>query len=83
MITGGQIRAARAALRWSVQRLADEAQISTQTIKRFEVAEGVPQSRTQTLLQIKSAMEAGGIEFVGTPLDRPGIHIVAIKKKHD
>ena len=43
MITGGQIRAARAALRWSVQRLADEARISTQTIKRFEVADGVPQ----------------------------------------
>ena len=83
MITGGQIRAARAALRWSVQRLADEARISTQTIKRFEVAEGVPQSRTQTLLQIKSALEAGGIEFVGTPLDRPGIRIVATKKKQD
>ena len=83
MITGGQIRAARAALRWSVQRLADEARISTQTIKRFEVVEGVPQSRTQTLLQIKSALEDGGIQFVGTPLDRPGIRIVAPKKKQD
>jgi hypothetical protein len=70
-------------LRWSVQRLAVEARISTQTIKRFETVEGVPQSRTQTLLQIKAALEAGGIQFVGTPLDRPGIRIVATKKKQD
>jgi ribosome-binding protein aMBF1 (putative translation factor) len=77
MITGGQMRAARAALRWSVQELAHKAGVSTQTIKRFEVVEGIPQSRTQTLLNIKSALEAGGIEFVGTSSDRPGILITA------
>jgi ribosome-binding protein aMBF1 (putative translation factor) len=75
MITGGQIRAARAALRWSVQELANKARVSTQTIKRFEIVEGIPQSRTQTLLDVKSALEAGGIEFVGAPNDRPGIRL--------
>jgi ribosome-binding protein aMBF1 (putative translation factor) len=75
MITGDQIRAARAALRWSVQELALKAGVSTQTIKRFEVVEGIPQSRTQTLLDVKSALEAGGIEFIGTPNDRPGIRL--------
>ena len=75
MITGGQIRAARAALRWSVQELAHKAGVSTQTIKRFEVVEGIPQSRTQTLLDVKSALEAGGIEFTGTPEDGPGIRL--------
>jgi ribosome-binding protein aMBF1 (putative translation factor) len=75
MITGGQIRAARAALRWSVQELANKAGVSTQTIKRFEVVEGIPQSRTQTLLDVKSALEAGGIEFIGMSSDRPGIRI--------
>jgi transcriptional regulator with XRE-family HTH domain len=75
MITGGQIRSARAALRWSVQQLADKAGVSIQTIKRFEAVEGVPRSRTQTLLEIKAALEAGGIKFIGTPTDRPGIRL--------
>ena len=73
MITGGQIRSARATLRWSVQQLAEKAGVSIQTIKRFEAAEGVPRSRTQTLLEIKAALETAGIEFIGTPEDGPGI----------
>jgi transcriptional regulator with XRE-family HTH domain len=75
MITGVQIRSARAALRWSVQQLAERAGVGTQTIKRFEVVEGIPQSRTQTLLGIKAALESAGIEFIGTPEDRPGIRL--------
>ncbi len=77
MITGTQIRSARAALRWSVQELADRAGISIQTIKRFEVAEGVPASRYSTLQDIKVALESAGIEFIGSPTDRPGIRIAA------
>lgn len=73
MITGAQIRSARATLRWSVKQLAEKAGVSIQTIKRFEAAEGVPRSRTQTLLEIRAALEAGGIEFIGTPEDGPGI----------
>ena len=53
--------------------MAEKAGVSIQTIKRFEAAEGVPRSRTQTLLEIKAALEAGGIEFIGTPEDGPGI----------
>jgi hypothetical protein len=55
--------------------LADKAGVSIQTIKRFEAAEGIPQSRTQTLLEIKAALEAAGIEFIGTPQDGPGIRL--------
>ena len=77
MITGTQIRSARAALRWSVQELADRAGISIQTIKRFEVVDGVPASRSSTLLDIKSALESAGIEFIGSPTDRPGIRVVS------
>jgi transcriptional regulator with XRE-family HTH domain len=79
MITGMQIRAARAALRWSVKELASIAGVGTQTIKRFEVVEGIPQSRTQTLLEVKAAFEAAGIEFIGTPEDNPGIRLVSPK----
>jgi DNA-binding Xre family transcriptional regulator len=80
MITGTQIRSARAALRWSVQELADRAGISIQTIKRFEVVDGVPASRSSTLLDIRTALESAGIEFIGSPTDRPGIRVVSPKR---
>ncbi len=73
MITGAQLRTARAALRWSVQDLADRSGVSIQTIKRFEASDGVPPSRYSTLLSLKAALEAAGIEFIGSPEDRPGI----------
>jgi ribosome-binding protein aMBF1 (putative translation factor) len=83
MITGTQIRSARAALRWSVQELADRAGISIQTIKRFEVVDGIPASRSATLLEIKAALESAGIEFIGTPSDRPGIRFALPTKSRD
>ena len=73
MITGWQIRAARAAVKWSVQKLADTSGVSIQTIKRLEVVENVPDSRTSTLLAIKAALESAGIEFIGSSHERAGI----------
>jgi len=75
MITGTQIRSARAALRWPAQELADRAGVSVQSVKRFEVKDGVPPSRSSSLLLIKAALEAAGIEFIGSPSDRPGIRL--------
>lgn len=75
LITGHQMRAARGALNWSVQRLADETGLGTATIVRYEQSEGVPRSRKDGVELIKSALETAGIEFVGTPDDGPGIRI--------
>ena len=80
MITGHQIRAARGALNWSVQRLADETSVGTATIVRYEQFEDVPRSRKDSVELIKVALEAAGIEFIGTPDDGPGIRIHAGKK---
>jgi len=77
MITGSQIRGARAALRWTAARLASEAGVGIQTIMRFEARDGVPPSRSSTLMDIRAALEAAGIEFVGTPDDGPGIRLRA------
>lgn len=74
-ITGGQIRATRGALNWSVQELARRTGIGTATIVRYEMVRGVPKSRKGNLETIKSALEAAGIEFIGTPDDAPGIRI--------
>jgi len=75
MITGLQIRASRAALRWSADDLARRAGVGIMTLKRMEACDGIPSSRASTLADVQSALEAAGIEFVGSPNDRPGIRI--------
>ena len=75
MLTGAQIRAARAALGWSTVVLAEKAGVASKTISRFEEVNGVPPSRSSTLLEVKAALEDGGIEFTGSPGSDPGIVI--------
>lgn len=73
MITGSQIRSARAAIGWSAEVLAERAGISLRTILRVEQSEGVPPGRAATLAEIQNALEAAGVEFIGSPDDGPGI----------
>jgi DNA-binding Xre family transcriptional regulator len=73
LITSDQIRAARALLRWSSQDLATNSGIGSATIKRLEVMNGVPSVHTKTLMAIKDALEAAGIEFLGTPHQGAGV----------
>ena len=73
MITSGQIRAARALLRWSSTQLSERCGIGTATIKRLEVMEGVPSGQVRTILAIKETLETAGIAFVGTPTENPGV----------
>lgn len=74
-LTAQQIKAARGALGWSVQDLADRTGVGTATISRYELAVAVPKSRKDNLEKIRLAFEAAGIEFIGSPDDRPGIRI--------
>ena len=73
MLTGVQIRSARAALGWSANRLAELSGVSLRTLMRLEQSHGVPPSRASTLLEIQRTFEAAGIEFIGTPDDGPGL----------
>ena len=75
MLTGLQLRCGRFALRWSVQDLADRSRVSTSTIKRIEMEDGTPNSTAANLAALETALEAAGIEFIGTPDDGPGIRI--------
>ena len=45
------------------------------TIARLEHVDGLPPSRSSTLLEFQKALEAAGIEFIGTPEDGPGIRM--------
>lgn len=75
MLTTQQIRMARGALRWSAQRLSEEAGVALKTIQRIESYDGVPASHTHTVNAIQQVLEAAGIEFIGSPTDGPGIRL--------
>lgn len=77
MLVSQQVRAARHALRWTVQELAAASNLSVSTIKRVETSEGIPNISAVNLESIRVAFEAAGIEFIGAPNDAPGIRIHA------
>jgi DNA-binding Xre family transcriptional regulator len=74
-ITTGQIRAARAMLRWNSQDLSDASGVGIATVKRIEVMQGVPAGNIKTLSAIQAALEEAGIEFIGSPNDSPGVRL--------
>lgn len=75
LITTSQIRAARALVRWSATDLANKSGIGISTIKRLEVMSGVPAINISTMVAIQAALESAGIEFIGSPDDRPGVRL--------
>ena len=73
MISGRQIRAARALLGWSGQELADKCGISLKTLRRYEPQNGIPAGNTKVLESIKSVLQSQGIVFIGDPIKDPGV----------
>ncbi len=75
MITSCQIRAARALVNWSARELAEKSKVGVATVRRMELADNVPSSNAQTLELIRKTLEKAGIEFIGSPDDRPGVRL--------
>jgi len=75
MVTGSQIRAARAILRWSAEVLAKKAGVGIQTIKRLEAVDGVPPGRATTVDEVQRAFEKAGIEFIDPNGGGPGVRL--------
>jgi len=75
MITASQIRAARALVRWSAEKLAEQSDFSWKTIQRLESVEGVPSSNVRTLGAIKRALEAAGVIFIDSDELGPGVRL--------
>ena len=75
MITSEQIRAARALIKWSADELADAAGVGVATIRRFESSPGVPSGQMRVIELIKNSLQDAGVEFVGSPDDRPGVRL--------
>ena len=75
LLSGKQIRMARAALEWSVQELSNVSSVSTSTIKRIEASGAEIQATPANLKLIRETLEAAGVEFIGAAGDGPGIRL--------
>ena len=77
-----QLRMARAALGWSIQKLSIESSVSVRTIKRIETEGGLERATPANLKLIRETLEAAGIEFIGTAEEGPGIRLWSESATH-
>jgi len=75
MISTAQIRAARGLLKWTQAALAQKSAVSTVTLNMIENEAVRP--RDNTLMAIRAALEAGGVDF----LDEGGVG-VGVRLRH-
>ena len=72
MLTGAQIRMARAALKLGVRELAGVAKVSPNTVTRIEA--DLP-ANASTLAAIRTALEAAGVIFVAENGEGAGVRL--------
>ena len=60
----------------TVRELAAESDIAFSTLVRLESANNqIPPSNVETLKRLIKTFDILGIEFIGTPGDRPGVRL--------
>lgn len=64
MITGAQLRAARALIGIDQRELAQRSSLSVPTIQRMESSDGVVRSNVDSLMKLIDALAASGIELI-------------------
>ena len=64
MITGNQLRAARALLSIDQRQMAGLADLSVPTIQRMEASDGVIRANVDSLMKLVSALDSAGIELI-------------------
>jgi hypothetical protein len=74
-LTGSQIRAARALLRWSADDLARASALGLNTIKRAELAEVETSMTAANELSVRRTLEEGGVEFIDENGGGPGVRL--------
>jgi hypothetical protein len=81
-LTGPQIRAGRALVRWRAQDLARESAVGIATIKRAELAAGETSMTVANDLAVRRALEAAGVEFIDENGGGPGVRLrMPLKQK--
>jgi transcriptional regulator with XRE-family HTH domain len=72
MITGAQLRAARALLGIDQRGLAALSQLSVPTIQRMESSQGVIRGNVDSLMKLVGALDAAGIELIAEGMPSQG-----------
>ena len=75
MVTSEQIKMARAALGWSVEKLANKSAVGVRTIHRIEAQNGIPNATAGNLKLLRETLQAAGIEFIGDAGEGPGVRL--------
>jgi hypothetical protein len=83
VLTSELIRAARALLRWEQRDLEAASSVSLPTIKRLESKPGIMAAHMTTLVALKKALEAAGIEFIDENGGGPGVRLRKRQRKKD
>jgi len=65
MITGAQLKAARALLGINQRQLADISALSLPTIQRMEASDDVVRGNVDSLMKVVEALETAGVEVIG------------------
>ena len=80
-LTSGQIRAARAFLRWRTEDLARESSVGVATIRRAELADSQTSMTAPNDLSVRRALEIAGIEFIDENGGGPGVRLRKPQRK--
>lgn len=76
-LTGEQLRAARAALRWEQKDVANASKVSEPTVKRLESLNGYVRANALTIDALIRAFDAEGIEFTAAADGKgPGMRLM-------
>ena len=70
-----QLKAARALIGWSQERLATASGVSVPTIKRLEAVDGPLGGRNSTGQRLIAALEAAGVIFIDENGEGPGVRL--------
>ena len=77
-ITGSQLRAARALVRWSAEDLAERSRVSVSTIAQAEAEDGSVPVATADARALCMALRKAGVEFI--PEDSAGVGVRFAKR---
>ena len=75
IITGAQIRAARALLGWSAAELAKAAVVGVATVRRAESVDAAPSMTAANNIAIRRRLEAAGVQFIPQNGGGPGVRL--------
>ncbi|TXN52361.1 helix-turn-helix transcriptional regulator [Methylobacterium sp. WL2] len=75
MLTGEQLRAARAMLKMEQGELAEMSGVSAETIKRLERLDGPLSANSMTLDGLQKALEREGVMFLPENGGLPGVRL--------